>query len=83
MTKTVLLYFIYAVVILFIFIILFVSFAPQFGSNPSFNQKKYYNIFPNYKDGDLVNKTIFKYSYFSGNLKSEKKYEDGKCISGC
>mgnify|MGYP000002896932 CR=1 FL=1 len=55
MTKTVLLYFIYAVVILFIFIILFVSFAPQFGSNPSFNQKKYYNIFPNYKDGDFQN----------------------------
>ena len=37
----------------------------------------------NYKDGDLVNKTIFKYSYFTGHLKSEKKYKDGKCISGC
>ena len=37
----------------------------------------------NYKDGDLVDKTIFKYSYFTGHLKSEKKYKDGKCISGC
>ena len=37
----------------------------------------------NYKDGDLVDKTIFKYSYFTGHLKSEKKYKDGECISGC
>ena len=36
----------------------------------------------NYKDNDLVDKTIFKYSYFTGHLKSEKKYKDGKCISG-
>ena len=36
----------------------------------------------NYKDGDLVDKTIFKYSYFTGHLKSKKKYKDGKCISG-
>ncbi len=36
----------------------------------------------NYKDNDLVYKTIFKYSYFTGQLKSEKKYKDGKCISG-
>jgi len=31
----------------------------------------------------LVDKTIFKYSYITGHLKSEKKYKDGKCISGC
>ena len=37
----------------------------------------------NYKDGDLINKTIFKYSFFTGRLKSEKKYKDGKCIRGC
>jgi antitoxin component YwqK of YwqJK toxin-antitoxin module len=37
----------------------------------------------NYKEGDLVDETIFKYSYFTGHLKSEKKYKDGKCISGC
>jgi len=37
----------------------------------------------NYIDGDLVDKTIFKYSYITGHLKSEKKYKDGKCISGC
>ena len=36
----------------------------------------------NYKDGDLVDKTIFKYTYFTGHLKSKKKYKDGKCISG-
>jgi hypothetical protein len=36
----------------------------------------------NYKDGDLVDKTLFKYSYFTGHLKSKKKYKDGKCISG-
>ena len=36
----------------------------------------------NYKNGDLVNKTIFKYSFFTGHLKSWKKYKDGKCISG-
>ena len=35
----------------------------------------------NYKDNDLVDKTIFKYSYFTGHLKSEKRYKDGKCIS--
>ena len=37
----------------------------------------------NYKDDYLVDKTIFKYSYFTGQLKCEKKYKDGKCISGC
>ena len=37
----------------------------------------------NYKDGDLVDKTIFKYSYLTGRSKSEKKFKDGKCISGC
>ena len=37
----------------------------------------------NYKDGDLVDKTIFKYSYLTGHLKSEKKYQDGECTSGC
>jgi uncharacterized protein len=36
----------------------------------------------NYKFGDLVNKTIFKYTYFTGQLKSKKKYKDGECISG-
>ena len=36
----------------------------------------------NYKEGDLVDKTIFKYGYFTGHLKSVKKYKDGKCISG-
>ena len=37
----------------------------------------------NFNDGDLVNRTIFKYSFFTGHLKSKKKYIDGKCISGC
>ena len=37
----------------------------------------------NYKDGNLVDKTIFKYRYFTGDLKSRKKYKDGKCIQGC
>ena len=37
----------------------------------------------NYKDGDLVDRTIFKYGYFTGHLKSKKKYKDDKCISGC
>ena len=37
----------------------------------------------NYKNGDLVDKTVFKYSYFTGHLKSEKKYKDGECVSGC
>ena len=36
-----------------------------------------------YKEGVLIDKTIFKYSYFTGKLKSKKKYKDGKCISGC
>ena len=29
----------------------------------------------NYKDGSLVDKLIFKYSFFTGQLKSEKKYK--------
>lgn len=37
----------------------------------------------NYNDGDLLDRTIFKYSFFTGNLKSKKKYKDGNCISGC
>ena len=36
----------------------------------------------NYINGDLVGKTIFKYSFFTGRLKSKKIYKDGKCISG-
>ena len=37
----------------------------------------------NYKDGDLLDSTIFKYTYFTNKLKSEKKYKNGKCIRGC
>jgi len=31
----------------------------------------------NYKDGDLVDKTIFKYSYLTGQI-TEQSYKDGK-----
>ena len=31
----------------------------------------------NYKDGDLVDKTIFKYSFFTGQI-TEQSYKDGK-----
>ena len=46
------------------------------------NKKGQKNEEKNFKDGDLVDRTIFKYGYFTSNLKSEKKYKDGKCISG-
>jgi len=36
----------------------------------------------NYKDGEVVDRIIFKYSYFTGRLKSEINYKDGKCING-
>jgi antitoxin component YwqK of YwqJK toxin-antitoxin module len=37
----------------------------------------------NYKDGDLVDKTIFKYTLFSKRLNSVETYKDNLCISGC
>jgi uncharacterized protein len=37
----------------------------------------------NYKAGDLIDKSIFKYTLFSKSLKSVKTYKDNLCISGC
>jgi antitoxin component YwqK of YwqJK toxin-antitoxin module len=34
-----------------------------------------------YKDGKEIFKTVYKYSFFNGLLKSKKIFKDGKCIS--
>jgi len=49
--KSIFLYAIYTLLAIVVIVILFVSIAPQFGSNPTSEQIKYYGTFPNYRDG--------------------------------
>ena len=51
MIKSFFLYTSYTLVTLAIVVVSFVNLAPQFGSNPTSEQIKYYGTFPNYRDG--------------------------------
>ena len=53
--KSIFFYALYALSALVFFVILFVNLSPQFGSNPTANQQKYYDTFANFIDGEFQN----------------------------
>lgn len=55
MLKSLFLYFIYILITISVIIVSFINLAPQFGSNPTSNQKKNYGTFPNFKKGSFEN----------------------------
>ena len=66
MIQNILLYTAYAIAISTIIIISFINIAPQFGSNPTYEQKKYYEKFPNYLEGGF--KSIEETPMMTGEL---------------
>ncbi|GIS55114.1 hypothetical protein Ct9H90mP29_21560 [bacterium] len=45
----------YIIFFIVVAIVLFINLAPQFGSNPSSEQKGFYDSFPNYSKGGFEN----------------------------
>jgi len=66
MIQNILLYTAYAIAIAALIITSFINIAPQFGSNPTSEQKKYYGKFPNYKEGGF--KSIEETPMMTGEL---------------
>ena len=66
MIQNILLYTAYAIAIAALIITSFINIAPQFGSNPTYEQKKYYENFPNYFEGGF--KSIEETPMMTGEL---------------
>ena len=51
MIQSVILYISYAIATIALVILSFINIAPQFGANPTIEQKRFYETFPNYEEG--------------------------------